>query len=373
MTDLLVREVLTRRDLRKFIYLPEKIHKNDPEWLPPIYMDEWELFDRKKNRAFSYSDTALWLAFRGKKPVGRIMGIINRRYNEIHRENHGRFCFMECYEDQEVFHALISAAEDWARKRNMERIVGPLGFSDKDPQGFKIEGFEYPSFIVSATNLPYMPVMLEREGYTKKTDLVNYFIKIPEKLPGVYERAYTRIHRNNHFKVIEFNSKREIKKYILPVLELLNQTFIEIYGFVPLDDREKMDLAKRYLTILDPEFVKVVESEGRVIGFAVGIPDISQGIKAAKGKLFPFGFIKILKASKRSETLLMMLGGIKKEFRNQGVDVLMAVRIIDSCIRNNMDSINVHLILETNKTMIGECEKMGGRILRKWRIYDKPL
>lgn len=373
MAELLVREVLTKRDLRKFIYLPAEIHKNDPEWLPPIYMDEWELFDSKKNRAFNYSDTALWLAFRGKKPVGRIMGIINRRYNEIHGENHGRFSFMECFEDQEVFHALISTAEKWAREKGMEKLVGPLGFSDKDPQGFQIEGFEYPSFIVSATNSPYMPVMLEREGFEKKVDLVNYFIRIPEKLPEIYERAYTRISRNNQFRVIEFKSKQEIKKYILPVLELLNQTFIEIYGFVPLYDQEKMDLAKRYLMILDPQFVKVVESEGQMVGFAVGIPDISEGIKAAKGKLFPFGFIRILKASRRSRKLLMMLGGIKKEFRNQGIDVLMAVKIIDSCIRHKMDSIDVHLVLETNKTMIGECERMGGQILKKWRIYHKPL
>ncbi len=373
MAELFIREVLTKRDLRRFIHLPEKIHKNDPQWLPPIYMDEWELFDRKRNRAFNYSETALWLAFRGKKPVGRIMGITNKRYNEIHRENHSRFCFMECFEDQEVFHALISTVEDWARKQGMERIVGPLGFSDKDPQGFQIEGFEYPSFIVSATNSPYMPVMLEREGFEKKVDLVNYLIKIPEKLPGIYERAYTRITRNNQFRIIEFKSKKEIKKYILPVLELLNQTFIEIYGFVPLDDQEKMDLAKRYLTILDPEFMKVVESEGQVVGFAVGVPDLSPGIRAAKGRLFPFGFIKILKASKRSKKLLMVLGGVKKEFRNQGIDVLMAVKMIDSCIRNKMDSIDVHLVLETNKTMIGECERVGGQVLKKWRIYDKPL
>ena len=129
-----------------------------------------------------------------------------------------------------------------------------------------------------------MPVMIEREGYEKKVDLVSYFIKIPEKLPDVYEKAYTRITRNNQFRIVEFKSKKEIKKYILPILELLNQTFIEIYGFVPLDDNEKIDLAKRYLMIIDPKFVKVVESEGILVGFAVGIPDISPGIKAAKGK-----------------------------------------------------------------------------------------
>lgn len=373
MGDVLIKEVVTRKDLREFIYLPSKVHKNDPEWLPPIYMDEWELFDRKKNKSFEYSDTVLWLAYRGKKPVGRIMGIINRRYNEIHNEKHGRFCFMECYEDQEVFHTLISVVEEWARKLGMIRMIGPLGFSDKDPQGFQIEGFEHPSFIVSATNNPYMPLMLEREGYEKKVDLVNYFIKMPEKLPEIYERAYSRLTRNNQFRILEFDKKKQIRPYIIPALELMNETFMEIYGFVPLEDKEKMDLAKKYLTIIDPKYVKMVEIQGKTVGFAVGIPDISPGIKAAKGKLLPFGFLKILKASKESKKLLMMLGGIKKEYRGQGIDVLMGVKIIESCIKHKMDAIDVHLVLETNKTMRAECERVGGQILKKWRIYQKSL
>ena len=373
MGELIIKEVITKKDLRKFIYLPAKVHKNDPEWLPPIYMDEWALFNRKKNKSYQYADAVLYLAFRDKEPVGRIMGIINRRYNEIQNERHGRFCFMECFEDQEVVHALISKVEDWAKERGMEKMVGPLGFSDKDPQGFQIEGFEYPSFIVSATNSPYMPLLIEKEGYVKKVDLVNYFIKRPEKLPVIYERAYSRITRNSGFKIIEFNSKKEIKPYIIPVLELMNDAFEEIYGFVPLTDEEKIEFADRYLLIIDPKFVKLVEVEGNVVGFAIGIPDISPGIKAAKGKLFPFGIIKILRESKRSKKLLMMLGGIKKEFRGQGVDVLMAVRILESCIKHKMDSIDVHLVLETNTRMRAEAERVDGQIIKKFRIYQKSL
>lgn len=373
MGQLFIKEVVNRKDLREFIHLPAKVHKDDPGWLPPIYMDERELFNKKKNKSFEYCHTALWLAYRGKKPVGRIMGIINERYNDIHNEKHGRFCFMECYEDQEVFHSLITVVEDWNRQHGMVKIVGPLGFSDKDPQGFQIEGFQYPSFIVSSTNYPYMPVMLEREGYEKKVDLVNYFIKLPDKLPAVYERAYSRLTRNNELKVIEFESKRKLKKYIVPALDLMNQTFMEIYGFVPLDDNEKMILAKRYLLIIDPKFVKLVEAENSLVGFAVGIPDISPGIQAAKGKLLPFGFIKVFIASKKSKKLLMLLGGIKKDYRGKGVDVLMGVKLIESCIKHKMEAIDVHLVLETNTRMRGECERVGGDIIKKWRIYQKAL
>ena len=175
MGELIIKEVITKKDSRDFIYLPEKVHRDEPEWLPPIYMDEWLLYDKKKNKSYQYADALLLLAYRDNKPVGRIMGIINRRYNAIHDEQHGRFCFMECYNDKEVFHALITRVEEWAREQGMLKIVGPLGFSDKDPQGFQIEGFEYPQFMTSANNSPYMPLLLESEGYAKKDR--------PRKLP----------------------------------------------------------------------------------------------------------------------------------------------------------------------------------------------
>lgn len=373
MGDLVVNEVFTKKDLREFIFLPEKVHKDDSNWLPPIYMDEWELFDKKKNKSFQYADTVFYLARRGKKTVGRIMGIINRRYNEINKENHGRFCFMECYEDQEVFHALITKVEEWARQKGMEKLVGPLGFSDKDPQGFQIEGFEYPKFIVAATNLPYMPQMLEREGYEKKVDLVNYKIQIPDELPEVYRKVLSRVTHNKEFKILEFSSKKELRPYIIPALNLMNEAFQEIYGFVPLTDREKKELADRYMMIIDPRFVKLVEAKGDIVGFAVGIPDISPGIQAARGRMFPFGFLKILGESKRTKNLLMMLGGVRKSFRGQGIDVLMAVKILESGIKSQMETIDVHLVLETNKRMRAECERVDGKILKKWRIYQKSL
>src|SRR5674476_51542 len=346
MEELVIKEVLTKKDRREFIFLPEKVHKNEPDWLPPIYMDEWELYDKKKNKSYQYADAILLLAYRDKKPVGRIMGIVNNRYNSINNEQHGRFCFMECYNDKEVFHALITRVEDWTREKGMTRLIGPLGFSDKDPQGFQIEGFEYPLFMTAANNSKYMPELLEAEGYDKKVDLVDYLGKIPEKFPEVYERVLARYECNKEFKIIEFAAKKELKPYIIPVLELMNETFAEIYGFVPLTDKEKADFAARYLFILDPKFLKVVEKDGRLLGFAIGIPDLSDGVKAARGRMFPFGFIKVLRASKRSKKLMLMLGGVKKEFRGKGIDVLMGVKILQDGINSGMKTLNSHIVLE---------------------------
>jgi hypothetical protein len=374
MGELVIKEVLTKKDRREFIYLPEKVHKNEPDWLPPIYMDEWELYDKKKNKSYQYADALLLLAYRDGKPVGRIMGIINNRYNSINNEQHGRFCFMECYNDREVFHALLNKIETWARERGMTKLIGPLGFSDKDPQGFQIEGFEYPLFMTAPNNSKYMPELLEAEGYQKKVDLVNYLGKIPESFPVVYERVLARFENSSEYKIVEFASKNDLKPYIIRVLELMNETFAEIYGFVPLTDKEKTDFAARYLPILDPNFIKVVETgNGMLVGFAVGMPDISKGIKRANGKILPFGIFKILQESRRSKKLLMMLGGVKKEYRGKGLDVLMGVKILQSGIKHKMVELDSHLVLEDNCKMRGEYERVGCKVVKKFRIYQKVL
>jgi hypothetical protein len=373
MDDIFIKEVVTKKEKREFIYLPSKVHKNDPEWLPPIYMDEWILFDKKKNKSYQYADTVLYLAYKDKKPAGRIMGIVNNRYNTINNEKHGRFCFLECYEDPLVLHALIAKVETWAKEKGMTKLVGPLGFSDKDPQGLQIEGFEYPKFIVCPTNSPYLPPMLEKEGYSKNRDLVNYLIEVPKKLPLIYQKVLSRVEKKEDFQIIEFKSKKELKPYIIPALELMNETFSEIYGFVPLTNKEKQELASRYLPILDPKYIKVAENEHGLLAFAIAMPDISTGIKRANGKLFPFGIFKILAEANRSRKLLMLLGGIKKEYRGKGIDVLIGVKIFQSAIKHKIEQIDSHLVLESNTKMRGEFERVGGKIVKRFRIYQKNL
>lgn len=374
MGDVIIKEVVTKKDLTDFIYLPEKVHKNEPDWLPPIYTDEWLLFDKKKNKSYKYADTILLLAYRNDEAVGRIMGIINNRYNAIHNEQHGRFCFMECYNDPQVFHALLARVEEWAREKGMEKIVGPLGFSDKDPQGFQIEGFEYPQFMTSPNNSHYMPELIIKEGYEKKVDLVNYLGTLPGQLPEVYEKVLKRIDKSTEYRILEFNNKKELRPYIIAVLELMNQTFEEIYGFVPLNDGEKKEFAGRYMPVLDPKFIKLVETaEKELVGFAIGMPDFSKGIRDARGRLFPLGLFKILRDSKRSKKLLMMLGGVKKEHRGKGLDVLMGVKILQSGIKHRMTVLDSHLVLENNTKMRAEYERVGLRVVKKFRIYQKSL
>ncbi len=368
-----IREVKSRKELRTFIFMPRQIHKNDFSWLPPIWLDEKELFNKEKNNSYRYNDTIMLLAYRDKKPVGRIMGIISHRYNEINNEKHARLCFVECEEDKEVFHALVTALEEWARGRDMEAMIGPLGFSDKDPEGFQIEGFEYPQVITTATNYPYMPSLIEGEGYVKKKDIVNYHVKVPESIPAIYQKIFARANQRADIKIVEFRKKRELKPYIIDILELMNDTFKEIYGFVPLTDPEKLELASRYLPLLTPAFVKVVTNGTKPIAFAIAMPDISEGIRKSGGHLFPFGIVHILRASKRSKKLVMLLGGIRSEYRSQGIDSLLGAKMFESAIKRKMKIIDSHLVLEENLPMRGEYERLGGEIVKKFRIYTKKL
>lgn len=367
-------EVKTRAQLKAFIYLPEKLHKDRPNWVPPIYMDEWAYFNPKKNKAFSYSDTILLLAEKDGRVVGRVMGIINRRYNEVRNEKTARFGFLESIRDQAVVHALLSRVEEWARARGMTRIIGPYGFSDQDPEGFLIKGFENRATIATYYNFEWLPEMVEKEGYTKDIDYFVYKIDVPKEVPEIYKRIAERILKRG-FQLLEFRSKKELKPWIRPILALMNETYVEsnIYGYAPLDEKEMDDLAKKYMPVLDPRFIKGVLKDGQVVAFIVAIPDMTAGIKKARGRLLPFGLIHILRAQKKTRQLDLLLGAIKKEYRGMGLDALMGVAVLTSAQKAGFEIMDTHHEMEANVRVRAEMERLGGQIYKIYRVYQKPL
>lgn len=372
---ILVQEVKTKSELKEFIHLPAKIHRNHANWVPPIYMDDWEFFNPKKNKSFDSCDTILFLAYRDNKPVGRIMGIIHLKYNEKHQENHARFAFFETWNEDVVAAELLSSVEKWAREKGMVRLVGPLVFSDKDPQGFLIEGFDEPAVIASNCNFPYQVDLLEKNNFSKEVDLVVYQIKIPNPIPEFYQKIYERASRMNHgLRLLEFTSRRKVKPYIHPVLQLLNETFTEIFGFIPFSEAEMDDFANRYLFLINPRFIKViVNNENKIIAFVIGMSHIGDGIQKAKGYLFPFGIFKIFSAGKKSKQLNLLLGGIDPDYRGKGLDVLMGVKMLNSAIALGKTTIDSHLELEHNTKVRAEMEKLGGRVYKRFRIFRKEL
>jgi GNAT superfamily N-acetyltransferase len=367
-------EVKTKKDLKRFIYLPEKIHAGRVNWVPPVYMDDKKYFDRQKNKTFSYCDAVLYLAGRGGEAVGRIMGIINRRFNEYRQEKMARFGYLEAREE-DVARALISKVEDWARAQGMARIVGPYGFSDQDPEGFLIEGFENRATIATYYNYEWMPRFVESLGYAKDMDYFVYKIKVPAEMPAFYKKIYERIERRGNFVIQEFRKRKEIKPWIRPILGLMNECYTNsnIYGFAPLDEKEMDDLAKRYLPVIDPRFVKAVTKEGEIASFIIGIPDMTEGIQKARGRLFPFGFLKILRAARKTKQLDLLLGAIKEKFRGLGLDVLMGVKMIESAQEAGFEVMDTHHEMESNVRVRAEMERMGGVIYKKYRVYQKNL
>ena len=369
-----IREVKTKQDLKAFIYLPAQIHKGHANWVPPIYMDDKVFFDAKKNKSFSYCDTLLLLAYKENKLVGRIMGIINHRYNELHNEKDGRFCFMETWNDKEVFDTLISYVENWAKNLGMDNLVGPLGFSDKDPQGFLILGYDQPMVIAANCNYAYMPELIGQNGYEKKVDCIVYKVDIPKTIPEIYLKIYDRVMSRGKINMLEFTKRSQLKPLIRPIFTLLNETFKDIYAFAPFEISEMDDFANRYLLLMDPRFIKVITNkQDEVIAFFIAMPDISKGIVASKGKIIPFGIFQIFRAQKKTKQLNLLLGAVKKDYQGSGVDVVMGVKMFESAIKRGMDYMDTHLELETNHKMNAEFKFMGKEIYKRYRIYKKEI
>ena len=373
--DVSIKEVKGRKELAQFIHLPKKIHAQHKHWVPPIYMDERQYFSKKKNQAFQYSDTIMLLARRGKEIAGRIMGIVNRRFNEVRNEQTARFGYLESWEDREVIHALLSYVEDWARKLGMKKIIGPYGFTDQDPEGFIIEGFESPVTIPGYYNFEWMPAMMKGLGYSKDIDYVVYKLDIPREFPEFYKRIYERVQRKGEFEIIEFKKRKEIKPWIKPVLALMNECYSlsNIYGYTPLSEEEMESLAKRYLPLLNPRFVKGVRRGNEIVAFIIGMPNFVEGIRKSQGKLFPLGIFKIIRAAKKTKQLDLLLGAIKEKYRGRGLDVFMGVKMIESAHEKGMEFIDTHHEMETNAKVRAEMEKMGGEVYKRFRVFQKPL
>lgn len=370
-----VREVATAADFSQFLYLPEKIHRDHTNWVHPIYLDDKDYFNPKKNKSFAYCDTIRLLAWRDGKAVGRVMGIIHHPYNQLHGERHARFSWLETWNDPEVYAALMGYLEVWGRGKGMTQIVGPLGFSDKDPQGFLTEGFDEPVVLASNANFPWMVTLTEAYGFEARTRLVVYKIPVPEVLPPIIARVEERFRqRDSGLRVLEFTSRRKVRPYIHKVLKLVNLTFTEIYGFWPYREDEMDDFANRFLYLIDPRYIKViVNREEEAVAFIVGMDHIGEGIRRARGRLLPFGWVHVLLAARRSRQLNLMLGAIHPDYQGRGLDMLMGARMLDSARATGKTVMDSHLELESNTKVRAEMERMGGKVYKRFTIYGKAL
>lgn len=366
--------VQTPRERKRFVYLAEAMNAHRPDWVPPLYTDDLRVIDARKNPAHEYCDSVLALAWEDGKPVGRIAGIINRRYNEYARTQTARFGFLETPDRLEVTRALIEFVEAWARRQGMIRVVGPMGFTEEDSEGFIIEGFQETPSLGCIQNEPYILDHMEKLGYDKEQDYVVYKVDIKGAMSDLYRKFYERASRSQAYRLVEFTKKSQLRPYIQPIFKLMNESFDQIYGYSPLDQRDVELMAKRYMPLLDPRFIKIaVTPADEVIAFIISIPNMAPGFIKARGRLLPFGLFHILRAAKTSKQLDNYLGAIHKDYRGKGADALIGWAQLRQAREAGFEFIDTHHEMENNLKVRGESERVGGVVYKRFRIYRKEF
>ncbi len=373
--DINIKEVKDKKDLKTFIYLPEKIHKNHKNWVHPLYMDEEKFFDKNRNPAFKQNKTILLLAFKDNKPVGRIMGVIPLEFNKMNNVSTARFSYFECYEDKEVFDVLLSEIENWAKENNCDQVIGPMGFSDKEPQGFVTEGYDEKTMLVTYCNFEFMHKFILQSGYESYIKLCQYDVPLTEKILERYKIFATSLPERLGITVHQFTKTKEIKPYVRPIFELINTTYTDIYGFTEISQEEADEFGDRFLPLLNPKLIKILTNEkGELVAFIIAMPDLSKAMKKAKGRLFPFGWYHILKASRKSDILMLLLGAIREDYQRKGLDGILAIHLIKSALNLGFKSMDSHLIMEENKKMRNEIERVPNfEMYKKYTIFSKNI
>ena len=344
----IIREVCNRKDLRTFITFPEKLYQNCANWVPSLIGDEFDTLG-DKNPALEFCERAYFLAERDGETVGRVAAIINHNANRDWKENVVRFGWIDFIEDLEVVHALTDKVAEWGRARGCVKIKGPLGFSDFDKEGLLVEGFEHLSPFTVIYNYPYYGTLLEAAGFRKDVDWTQKLVEVPDTIPPQFQYTDLIEKRFGLHQVTGRSMKELGKRYGMEIFHLVNKAFAELYEFTPFSDKQIEGYVKAYLPILNKDFISiVVDADDNVAGFAFCVPSLSKAIRKAHGRLFPFGFIHLLKALKKNDSLDALMIGVLPEYQGKGASLLIFKQIHESCLKYGIKQMLANPQLETN-------------------------
>lgn len=321
-----IREVTSKRELKDFVKFNIELYKDNPYAVPELIADEMETLDKKKNPAFEVCDAVCYLAYKDGKIAGRIAGIINHPSNEVWNEKYARFGFVDFVDDPEVSDALFTAVEKWAREKGMNALHGPLGFTDMDNEGMLVEGFDQLGTMATIYNFPYYPKHMERMGYVKDQDWHEFKIYIPEGIPEKHQRIAEIVKKKYGLKVVKFKNSKEVMPYAQRIFDTLNAAFAPLYGFAPLTQKQIDYYVGKYIPMLRFELVTVIirEEDDAVVGFGISLPSLSKALQKAKGHMFPFGWIHLLRTLKSKPKVIdLYLTGILPEYQGKGVNALL--------------------------------------------------
>ena len=370
-----VRPVQSQSDLMRFIKLPWRLYRNSPRWVPPLISERKHHLDRDKNPFFQHAEAEYFLAWRDGEPVGRISAQVDQRLNEFQHNDWGLWGFFEVEDDPEIANALLSTAEAWLRERGRDNMVGPMDFTTNHECGLLVEGFERPPQILENWHHPYYGALIEGYGLTKVMDLYKWELDIADRekmLPIMFELA-DQVEPKYGVKVRPMR-KRDFENEVRAFMEVYNSAWEHNWGFVPLTDAELESYAKELRPILDENWAWIAESEdGKVVGAALSIPDYNQVLAKLNGRLLPFGWAKALLARRKIDSVRVFALGVKRDWQHTGVAAKFYVEHFNSASRTPQTWGEMGWILETNTGMNRGMEAMNGRIVKRYRLYEKPL
>ena len=371
-----IRKIDTKCGLKKFVKWGIDLYKGNECFVPPLVMDDVNTLDPKNNPAFDFCDSIYFMAYDNGKPVGRIAGIINNVVNEKTGKKTLRFGWVDFIDDTRVSEALFRAVEVWGRSKGMEEIVGPLGFSDMDPEGMLVEGFDQEGTMATIYNYPYYPKHLEAMGFEKEADWIEFRMTIPDGIPERYQRISDIIKRKYELSTPKYTSaKKLVKDYGQEIFQLINEAYSELYGYSPLTPRQINRYISMYIPVLRLDNISlIVDKDKKLIGVGIAMPSMSKALIKCRGRMFPFGWIHLLKALRgQNDVVDLLLVAVKPEYQSKGVNSLLFTDLIPCFIKNGYKFAESNPELELNQKVQSQWGYFETRQHKRRRAFRKSL
>jgi GNAT superfamily N-acetyltransferase len=371
-----VRAVSGRRDLRAFIDLPFRLHANHPLWVPPLKLERRLFLNRRLNAFFSHGEAEYFLAHRDGRVAGRVSAQINHAFNDHQHKRWGWFGFLELEDDEEVASALLDAASAWLRARDSERMVGPADFSMNDESGVLIEGFDLRPMIRQPWHPPYYQQLMEQAGMEKAMDLLMWNLEVTDRtkvLPVIFELA-EKVQSEHGIRVRPMR-RRQLRKDMDAFAEVYNAAWSKNWDFVPYSKKDLDALAQEMQLVFDKHWAFIAEriDTGEIVGMAMTFPDINQVLAKMKGRLLPLGWWQFLRKGRLTDRVRVGFLGVKPEYQHTGVAAKLYVEHFNAAAARPQTGGEMGWILETNTAMNRGMEAMGGRIVKRYRVYERLL
>lgn len=362
--------------MKKFVKFERDLYRGNPYYVPPLLSSELENLIPELNPAYDFCEGNYYMAFRDGKPVGRIAVMINRQVNDISGEKNARFGFVDFIDDKEVSRALLDKAEEWARAKGMEKLVGPLGFTDLDREGSLVEGFDELSTMATIYNHPYYQEHFKDAGYEKDSDWMEFVMEVPDAIPERYSRIADIVKKKFGLKVVKYTSRKRIKEdYGHAIFNLINETYKDLYQYSPLTDKQIEKYIEDYLNLLNLDLLAlVVDKERKLVGVGISMPSMSRALQKSQGKMFPFGWYHLLKGLKGvNDRVDLLLVAVAPAYQNKGVNALLFQDLIPQYIKYGYKYAESNPEMESNAKVQSQWEYFNRRQHRRRRSFYKDL